>query len=405
MNFFKDYDFILHKITLVSMCFILIFLEGCAGLKPSPLNQAAWDNDVEKINELIDSGALVDEVAPCPRKVFKVFVSSPLDLAVLQGNLEAVKALLDSGADVNLSRYCHAITSSPEEFPRTPSQGYYAFKGSALMLSSLIGDLEITKLLLESGADVNQLTEKGLWQFSELNEFDALSFSAEFKHSEITKLLLKHGADPSTSAYRALDRGRMEHISILLEENALKIDFAPEYSHYNAELAHLAADFYTQTDEEKSLQFYKQAIELYPGAKKNYESIADDKRLKEVWKMMFASASTAFYQYAQIQGIATSQPILESPGAGKFSYESSYLFNNAIVYNPSWTEAEYYHAKAKQSVKNQTLCQKIVDCYEENIPNATMVYCVKKALNKEGEKLSVQQPTNLEVGNTKTTSR
>ena len=75
------------------MVIISVFLSGCAGLTPSPLNQAAWDNDVEKINELIASGALVDEVAPCPRKVFKVFASSPLDNAILQGNIEAVKAL------------------------------------------------------------------------------------------------------------------------------------------------------------------------------------------------------------------------------------------------------------------------------------------------------------------------
>ena len=83
---------------------------------------------------------------------------------------------------------------------------------------------------LESGADTNQLTEKGLWGFSELNEFDALSFSAELGHSEITKLLLKHDADPTTSSYRALDRGRLNYLILLLEENALKIESDPEYT-------------------------------------------------------------------------------------------------------------------------------------------------------------------------------
>lgn len=304
MFFFKVYDFMFknkritpNKIILVSMAILLIFLNGCAGLNPSPLNQAAWDNDVDKIKDLIDSGALVDEVAPCPRKIFKVYAASPLDSAVLQGNLEAAKALLDAGADVNLSRYCHAITSNPEKFPTTPSQGYYGFKGSVLMLSSLIGNLEITKLLLESGADVNQLTEKGLWQHSELNEFDALAFSVELGHSDITKLLLKYGADPTISTYRALERGRTDYVITLLEENALKITSDPEYMHYNAELAHLAAVFYAQTDEEKSLQFYKKAIELYPGAARNYESIADGKSLKEFGKMMFVAAATAFNRY------------------------------------------------------------------------------------------------------------
>ena len=225
MIFFKVYDLmskhikiadISHKIPVISMLILLIFLTGCFGHSPSPLNQAAWDNDAKKIKALVDSGAAVDEVSPCPRKVFKVYASSPLDLAVLQGNREAVKALLDAGADVNLSRYCHAITTNPEKYPTTPSQGYYAFKGSALMLSSLIGNMEITQLLLKSGADVNQLTEKGLWQFDELNEFDALSFSAEQGHSEITKLLLKYGANPNLSINRALRTGRIDYVATVL---------------------------------------------------------------------------------------------------------------------------------------------------------------------------------------------
>ena len=117
------------------------------------------------------------------------------------------------------------------------------------MLSSLIENLQISKLLLESGADPNQLTEKGLWQFGELNEFDALSFSAELGHSEITKLLLKYGADPNRrykngtkSAYRALQRGRIDYVVTLLEENALEIEsdtsavywkFFPESRQFN----------------------------------------------------------------------------------------------------------------------------------------------------------------------------
>ena len=401
MIFFKVYDFMFknkkitpNKITLVSMVILLVFLKGCAGFEPSPLNQAAWDNDVEKIKALIDAGALVDEVAPCPRKSFKVYAASPLDSAVLQGNIEAVKALLDAGADVNLSRTCHAITSSPEKFPRTPSQGYYAFKGSVLMLSSLLGNLEISKLLLEYGADPNRFTEKGLWQFSELNEFDALAFSAAFGHSNITKLLLKYGADPSTSSYRALDRGQLNYLILLLEKNALKIKSDPDNMHYNAELAHLAADYYAQTEEDKSIQFYKQAIEMYPRAAKNYDSIADGKWLKEFGKVMFAVAATAFYNYAGSQGVITSQPILGSPGPGKFSYGSSYLYNSQIDYDPNWTEEQYFRAKAKQSLRNKITCQEVVACYEENRPSVTLANCVKETFKKEAKKLSIQQPKN-----------
>ena len=266
------------------MLILLIFLSGCAGLKPSPLNQAAWDNDVEKIKSLIDSGEFVDEVSPCPRKNFKVYASSPLDLAVLQGNVEAVKTLLENGADVNLSRYCHALTSGREIIIPGAPPGYYAFKGSALMLSSLIGNLQISKLLLESGADPNQLTEKGMWQPSALNDFDALSFSAELSHSEITKLLLKWGADPNRSINRALRRGQIDYLVTVLEENVLEAEFV-EISTPNiysvskfgnavefSQLAHIAADYYASSDEKKAIRLYKQAINLYPAAINEFES-------------------------------------------------------------------------------------------------------------------------------------
>ncbi|RJQ69340.1 MAG: ankyrin repeat domain-containing protein [Desulfobacteraceae bacterium] len=351
------------------MVIISAFLSGCAGLSPSPLNQAAWDNDVNKIKALVDSGALVDEVAPCPRKTFKVFASSPLDLAVLQGNLEAVKALLDAGADVNLSRYCHAITSSPEEFPRTPSQGYYAFKGSALMLSSLIGNLEISRLLLDSGADVNQLTEKGLWGFSELSEFDALSFSAELGHSDITRLLLKYGADPSTSSYNALERGRMDYLVILLEENSLKIESDPKYMHYNAELAHLAADFYAQTDEEKAVQFYKKAVEFYPQGIENYKSIAAGYKQKEYAKAVVSVAAVVLGAY----GAKTQANMMaQNTGYGVATYSTQ-------LYNPNMSGAERNLLKAHTSENNYNTCKAILDCYETLESNMTLVDCVENA--------------------------
>lgn len=346
-----------------------LFLSGCAGLSPSPLNQAAWDNDVEKIKALVNSGADVDEVAPCPREVFKVFASSPLDNAILQGNIEAVKALIDAGADVNLTRFCHAITTSPEEYPRMPSQGYYGFKGTALMLSSLVGNLEITKLLLESGADHSLLTEKSLWQFSELNDFDALAFSAEQDHPEITKLLLKYGADPLRSSYVAIERGKYQYINTLLEENSLKTSSDPKHMHYNAELAHLAGDFYAKTDEEKAIQYYKKAVKYYPQGIKNYNAIADEFKQKEYAKAVLAVAATVFGAYgAQVQ----SNIMAQNTGYGVATY-------NVFLPNPNMSVADRYLLRAQTSENNYNACKAVLSCYETHESNMTLFDCVENA--------------------------
>jgi|GEM_PF-2341871 len=422
MIFFKVYEFISknlktanipHKITSISMLILLMFLSGCAGFKPSPLNQAAWDNDVKQIKTLIDSGAFVDEVSPCPRKTFKVYAASPLDLAVLQGNFEAVKALLEAGADVNLSRYCHALTSSREIIIPNAPHGYYAFKGSALMLSSLIGNLQISKLLLESGADPNQLTEKGLWQSSDLNEFDALSFSAELGHSDITKLLLKYGADPNRrykngtmTAYRALQRGRIDYVITLLEEDALELESDPFLLHFNAELAelaHIAADYYAASNEKKAVLLYKQAIKFYT------EAISLYAQKYKRWKK---SADTGFVEsYERVSGrlVKTTGKMVKDTSMYKLRLSEVSKVDNGLSLRQNIKESEilsaydlspngpiyfsyikyecedemylfeYYKRKVTHSERSLNISKSILTCYEDNKPGIALIDCVKSA--------------------------
>ncbi len=360
---------------ILSLLIILLalFSEGCGLCTISPLNQAAWDNDLNRIETLLEEGAPIDEGGASPRGVC---MGSPLDSAVVQGNIEAVELLLERGADVNLPRYCSVDTT----------YGYYSFKGSALMLSSLKGDDQITEMLLKAGADVNQLTQSHLWTMDFLDGYDSLDYSADMGNSDIARLLIKYGADVNNkneegrkAVYIALIKGHIDYIITLLE-NGLEIESDPKYMHYNAELANLAADFYAQTDEEKSLQFYKLAIELYPGGAKNYKSIATGKWLKEVGKTMLAALATELNRYAGSQGINTS---------GSFVGSNMYIYK-VHNYDPSWTENEFYKQKAIQSGENQTLCQKIVSCYEENKPNIALVDCVKKTYEKEEEVLPIK---------------
>lgn len=384
------------------MLILLAFLSGCYGLKTSALNQAVWDNDIKKIKALIDSGAFVDEVAPCPRENFKVYASSPLDLAVLKGNIEAVKTLLDNGADVNLSRYCHALTSGREIIiPGTPA-GYYAFKGSALMLSSLIGNLQISRLLLESGADPNQLTEKSMWQPSALNEFDALSFSAELGHSEVTKLLLVNGANPNRSINRALGGGRIDYIVTVLEENVLEAGFV-EISTPNiyavskfgnavefSALAHIAADYYASSDERKAIRLYKQAIKLYPAAINEFES--SYKNLVDIG----TSPNSGHLKMVVNDGVFSINSV-KLPRMGLLTLLKTLNLRQTIkeskVFRPyadgsicySYIKCEYemgtdliayFLMKIKHSKQNFNLSKTILNCCKEN---KSLIDCVKSA--------------------------
>lgn len=91
---------------------------------------------------------------------------TPMYLAVREGNQEMVKLLLNAGISAN--EPCYG-TMPP------------------LCVIGQTGDLEIAKLLIDSGADVNAWKEKPL-------------FSAATKgHIELVKLLLANGANPDAS--------------------------------------------------------------------------------------------------------------------------------------------------------------------------------------------------------------
>ena len=92
---------------------------------------------------------------------------TPLGLAIFFGHPETVNALLDAGADVNLA--------SRE-----------SMKVSPLASASAAGQLEIARVLIAHGANVNA---RAAGDFTPLHE------SAASGRIEFAQLLLEHGAD------------------------------------------------------------------------------------------------------------------------------------------------------------------------------------------------------------------
>jgi ankyrin repeat protein len=97
---------------------------------------------------------------------------TPLGLAVFFGQPKAVKTLLDAGADVNLA--------SRESMKVTP-----------LASASAARQLEIARVLIEHGADVNARAA---------SDFTPLHESAASGKTDFAQLLLEHGADPNAKA-------------------------------------------------------------------------------------------------------------------------------------------------------------------------------------------------------------
>jgi ankyrin repeat protein len=122
--------------------------------------EAAGTGQTQRLRELIAADpSLVNSHAPDG--------FTPLGLAIFFGHAETVNALIDAGADVNLA--------SRE-----------SMKVSPLASASAAGQLEIARLLIARGANVNA---RAAGDFTPLHE------SAASGRMEFAKLLLENGAD------------------------------------------------------------------------------------------------------------------------------------------------------------------------------------------------------------------
>ena len=123
---------------------------------------------------------------------------SPLHAASYKGNLDVVRLLLAHGVDIN---------STSNEIESTP-----------LHQASLSGDVDVTRLLLRHKANLN----------AKDSLLDTPLHNASFTgKTKVTELLLEHGADVnqrnwshSTSLYKASEDGNLEVVQLLLGHGA-----------------------------------------------------------------------------------------------------------------------------------------------------------------------------------------
>lgn len=117
--------------------------------------------------------------------------------ALGEGNIPVVKKYLDSGVNVN------------DQF----------FAWSALQIAANKGQLEVAKLLVEKGADLNYKHP--------ITKMTALHLAAYSGNQDLVKYLLSKGADPNlkmrggVSIVRGMrDAGNTEMVNILLQGGA-----------------------------------------------------------------------------------------------------------------------------------------------------------------------------------------
>jgi ankyrin repeat protein len=142
-------------------------------------------------------------------------------LAAKKPNVEIVRLLIDSGADINIQG---ALKELPSKTPFEKLLLSYINKlgdytNTPLIESCSRGNLKVAQLLLDNGADINAKKRN--------TGETALMEATSIDHKEIVELLLDHGADINdkddhgdTTLFYASSQASIEIVKLLIDRGA-----------------------------------------------------------------------------------------------------------------------------------------------------------------------------------------
>jgi ankyrin repeat protein len=173
----------------------------------APLHFAARQGHIDAVKSLLAAGADINQVTAGDK-------TSPLLIAIINGHFDLAEYLLEQGADGTLA----------SENGVTPLYGVLNVQWAPKALypqpraytQQKLGYLDLMKLLLDKGVDVNARLRKKVWysgynfDLSGVDEIGATAFwrAAYASDVEAMKLLVSYGADPNIRTMKPAGRPR-----------------------------------------------------------------------------------------------------------------------------------------------------------------------------------------------------
>lgn len=188
------------------------------------MRPAIQRGDVEKVRELLDSGANVNKVDRNTRR-------TPLSSAIYMNKPEIAKLLIERGANIHTEDADNAtpLLLSTEHRNNFEVSALLIEKGAKvntqnnsgdtpLMNAVALNDLKLAKLLIDNGANVNK--EKA---FEDLDDSKfPLLYALSSNRNEMAKLLIESGADINVENGRALQLAQTDEIRNLIRRKMVK---------------------------------------------------------------------------------------------------------------------------------------------------------------------------------------
>ena len=178
----------------------------------TPLMSAARSGNLDVVSLLINAGSDVDAAE-------KEKGQTALMWSVAQGHTEIADLLIKNGADVGArSKIWYQLENTAGN--TNPSGNFKMAHGgsSAIMFAARIGNIDVARVLLDSGSNVNDKAASGV---------TVLTQAAHSGHQDLAIFLLERGADPNaidsgyTALHAAVLRSEVDLVEALLEHGAI----------------------------------------------------------------------------------------------------------------------------------------------------------------------------------------
>jgi ankyrin repeat protein len=172
----------------------------------APIHFAARQGHLESVKTLLASGADINQLTGDH--------SSPLLIAVINGHFDVAEFLIGEGADVTLASENGATPLYAVLNVQWAPKALYPQPRA--YLQQKLGYLDLMKLLIEKGADVNARLVRKVWysgynfDLSGVDEIGATAFwrAAYASDVDAMKLLVANGADPNIRTMKPAGRPR-----------------------------------------------------------------------------------------------------------------------------------------------------------------------------------------------------
>ena len=323
----------------------------------SPLFIASFNGNTTLVRVLVQRGADINQPAQGG--------ATPLYVAVQQGHDYVAKHLLKNGADSNIAA---------GQFYDSP----------LTVLASENGNVEIAKLLLDYGANINFTNSAGI---------SALYFSAQNNYLPLAKLLIENGASinltskaGATPLFIAAQVGNTEIAELLIKHGANKeisanngctpLQIANENGHFK--IAALLQDGVKEKHQTNASSFTGEVfgsqtdVELAKKYLQNYGEKAKNEGVYSIWSWVDSRTGETNYQF--LRNVAESNIFeFESPGhvsERTMLYEAGTMRTEGreLADGPNWAEKD---RKRETELAGGNLEEKLFEAIEaENINEA-----------------------------------